>query len=172
MAIEELEVRSYSRTADTKPVLRLIRGDEGTHIIRFIVPISPGGVNLTGMAWAVHTKNSEGITDAFFCSDVTESKDDIRCDWLIGGTATAAAGSTLFELEGGRTDPDGKQRVWQSDTYFIDVSDNLSGTPVIAPEQNGDPGDVLTRTENGMDWLPSAGSASLSVDANGNATIC
>lgn len=153
MAITELQMRSYSATADLEPVLRMVCGDSRTHILRLVAPRNPDGVDLSGLAWTVHTVNAEGVTDVYFCTGVAEEDDVIRTDWLLQGTAVSAAGKTRFQLAGGREIGDGTQLVWQSDTYCIEVLEGLDSL-TIAPPDDGSVGDVLTRTLSGVEWLP------------------
>jgi len=153
MGITELRTRSYSASAELEPVLRMVCGDSRTHILRLIVPRSPDGVDLSGLAWTVHTVNAEGVTDVYFCTGITVEENVIRMDWLLQGTATAAAGRTRFELAGGRETGEGTQLVWQSDTYCIELLESL-GSLTIAPPDDGSVGDVLTRTAGGVEWLP------------------
>lgn len=87
----------------TKPT-DIVCGNAEAEIIRFVFDRYSEGVDLAGLAWSVSVKNSAGFSDVYMLDsgiiDVYETEDTVNVRWKLYGTATAAAGRLLYQLEG------------------------------------------------------------------------
>ena len=128
MAHKEITLTKIPASA---PVLRLVRGDNDSAILRMIVDRYDGGVDLAELTWLVNVLNADGEFDAYPLQNVAVSETSLSVEWLIGGTATRVEGETKFELEGVRGED---AVVWQSGFRVLMIYPDVSGFPQDAEE--------------------------------------
>jgi len=126
------EISANKRTTNIA-ALQLVRNDRHTQIVRFRVPKSEGGIDLSGLAWAVNIVNADGDTDVSYLGTGTVVDDIIVIDWTVGAVATACAGTTTFELQGVSGD-DEDALVWQSAARTINVIEDVDANPSVDPQ--------------------------------------
>lgn len=120
-------------------MIRLMCGDARTQIVSIVIPRLFGDVDLCDLTWSIKVVNPKGVTDV--CTpygDVQCTDDEIIVDWLICGVATAAPGTTNFEVIGVDETVDGHPIVWQSGIGNLLVSECLNASP------SGDQGEQLS----------------------------
>ena len=82
----------------------IVCGNAEAEIVRFVFDRYSDGVDLAGLAWSVSVKNSGGFSDLYMedygIIDVYEQDDKVVVRWQLFGTATAATGRLLYQLEG------------------------------------------------------------------------
>ena len=82
----------------------IVCGNAEAEIVRFVFDRYSEGVDLAGLAWSVSVKNSGGFSDLYMedygIIDVYEQDDKVIVRWKLFGTATAATGRLLYQLEG------------------------------------------------------------------------
>lgn len=90
--------------AGTTPPIDIVCGNAQAEIIRFVFDRFSDGVDLAGLSWSVSVKNSGGFSDIYMedhgIIEVMEGEDAISVRWKLFGTATAATGRLLYQLEG------------------------------------------------------------------------
>lgn len=89
--------------AATTPI-DIVCGNGNTEVISFQFDRHSEGVDLAGLAWNVRVKNAAGFSDVYMegqgITELEETEDTITVEWTLAGTATAAVGRTLYQLEG------------------------------------------------------------------------
>jgi len=82
----------------------IVCGNGNTEVISFQFDRHSEGVDLAGLAWNVRVKNAAGFSDVYMegqgITELEETEDTITVEWTLAGTATAAVGRTLYQLEG------------------------------------------------------------------------
>ena len=101
-------------------MLTAIQGDSRTQSVTLQVPRYADGVDLSVLAWSVNAVNAAGDTDVYTLT-ATVSDEYIALDWLVRGVATAAVGTTMYEVEGVGEDANGNALIWQSGAGKISV---------------------------------------------------
>ena len=100
----------------------VMRGDNNTMMIRLVVPIRADGIDLSDMVWTIKVENSDKVQDHHEPDNVQIDGDSIYVDWIVRGTATAAAGLTQYQLEGTKIE---NELCWQSRKLFLNVHDSI-----------------------------------------------
>lgn len=124
MALKEITLTKIPVSA---PVVRLVRGDNDSTVLRMTIDRFDGGVDLADLTWMVNVVNAEGMHDTYQLQNTVVGNDAISVDWLIGGVATGAEGDTQFELEGVRGGDD--VTVWQSGSRVLRIYPDVAGLP-------------------------------------------
>lgn len=122
MAVKEVVL---TKAPNSTAVVGLVRGDNRTQIIRFVVDRYEGGVDLSGLTWSVFVQNADNETDYYTLETVQITDTEVIVEWLVRGITTSVAGTTQFELEG--IAQDGETKVWQSGSRTITVYKDLNG---------------------------------------------
>ena len=123
-----------AKTAQTLSGVNLIRGDSRIQKIEMELSRYYGGVDLSALTFVVYAVNADGNSDVYtlFNPEITEYA--ITFTWVVYGVATAAVGSTRFEVEGVNQE-DGGAVVWQSGIMAFPVVADLGNIPDSAQEQ-------------------------------------
>lgn len=128
--------------APMSPMIRLMCGDTRTQIVRVVIPRMFGDVDLCHLAWSIHVVNSKGVTDVCLPHGEIEcGEEEIVLDWLVCDVATAAPGTTDFEIVGVDETEEGHPVVWKSGIGKILVTECLNAKP------SGDMGAELTELD-------------------------
>lgn len=85
---------SAQKSTNDRVIATLIRGDNITTALKIAIPRYEGGVDLSGLAWAVNICAADRRTDVFVPVDVEVCDHEVRFEWRPGGIATAAEGLT------------------------------------------------------------------------------
>ena len=130
-----IAVVCLKKTPQVLTNLHLVRGDSRTQIIRMILQRYIAGVDMSSLTYYVNAINAEGVGDVYSTS-VEKTFDDhsVMLAWTVYGIATAAPGTTRFEVEAIDED-DGEAVVWQSGTMSFQVIDDLGDIPTEEQEQ-------------------------------------
>lgn len=119
-----------------KRILRLMRGDARTHVVKFIVARYYGGVDLAALAWYVHYFDAAGVEQIALPEALYEvTADEIYIRWMLDSLVTADVGNVQFELHGVGKDADENPVYWKSRRSEIEVLDTFADIE-ISEEQN------------------------------------
>lgn len=121
MAVKEVVL---TKVPNSTAVVGLVRGDNRTQIIRFVIDRYEGGVDLSDLTWSVFAQNANNDTDYYALETVQITDTDVIAEWLVRGIATSVPGDTKFELEG--VSRGTETRVWQSGMRTLKIYNDLN----------------------------------------------
>ena len=112
--------------AGVRKIIRIMRGDAQTHVVRFVIPRYESGVDLAPLTWYIRFIDANGEPDIALPDELHEvTEDEIRVRWTIDGRYTAEAGSAQFELRGVATGADG-DALWRSGVGELEITEGLN----------------------------------------------